>query len=176
MNTPFWNALTSNQSTFKPKQASKVLYPNQNLVVILCSRSNSHHLKLQQFCRELELCYALAAKSHSDPEIVKITNNNEWTLHSEMPLHINLSQAPSNQSKLQKLPKNQTLVIKLCSRSNSHHMKTSNNSVQNWNFCNAPTVKAPSDPEVVKISNEHSILNIMLQKQLSPYKNNSVAM
>ena len=47
---------------------------------------------------------------------------------------------------------------------------------QELEFHYALAAKAPSDPEVVKIMNEHSILNIMLQKQLSLNENNSVAM
>ena len=47
---------------------------------------------------------------------------------------------------------------------------------QELEFHDALAAKAPSDPEVVKIMNEHSILNIMLQKQLSLNENNSVAM
>ena len=41
---------------------------------------------------------------------------------------------------------------------------------QELEFRYALAAKAPSDPEVMKIMNEHSILNIMLQKHSHPMK------
>ena len=109
---------------------------------------------------------------------MKITSNNEWTLHSEILLHLNLSKAPWNQSKLQK----SQAIHEPKSGCNIMLQKQLSQYENFQQFCQelelryALAAKAPSDPEVVKIMNEHSILNIMLQKQLSPNENNSVAM
>ena len=112
---------------------------------------------------------------------MKITSNNEWTLHSEIPLHLNLSiiqgtlkpKQASNKSQAIHEPKsgcNIMLQKQLSPYENFQQF------CQELEFRYALAAKAPSDPEVVKIMNEHSILNIMFQKQLLSNENNSVAM
>ena len=105
-------------------QQSAMLLPQKHLQTTVATIT----FWITNIMNELTILYFLCtkAKASSDPEVVKITSNNEWTLHSEMPLHPTLSNPilPSNQSKTSKvLGLNQNLVVISCSRNNSHHKK-----------------------------------------------------
>ena len=150
------NTLYNNTYQECPQQ-SAMLLPQKHLQTTVATIT----FWITNIMNELTILYFLCtkAKASSDPEVVKITSNNEWTLHSEMPLHPTLSNPilPSNQSKTSKvLGLNQNLVVISCSRSNSHHKKLQQ-FCREFEFCYALAAKSHSNPEVVKIMNEHSI-------------------
>ena len=53
---------------------------NQNMVVILCCRSNSHHMKTSTILSRIGISLCTRGKSTFRP---RGRENNEWTLHSE---------------------------------------------------------------------------------------------